>query len=88
MNLHDPLLCLTVSTTLREKPVSVTPARKHLATLIAAAGGLPKTPAVLNGADDDDDDEPRKQTGLDEVNLLGGLLSGERASVLWSLSWV
>ncbi|ETW87585.1 hypothetical protein HETIRDRAFT_448069 [Heterobasidion irregulare TC 32-1] len=75
MNLHDPLLCLTVSMTLREKPVFVTPARKHLATLIAAAGGLPKTPAVLNGADDDDD-EPRKQTGLDEVNLLGGLLSG------------
>ena len=87
MNLHDPLLCLTVSTTLREKPVSVTPARKHLATLIAAAGGLPKTPAVLNGADEDED-EPRKQTGLDEVNLLGGLLSGERASVLRSLSWV
>ncbi|CAL1706026.1 unnamed protein product [Somion occarium] len=71
----DPLLCLTVSTTLREKPLAFTPPRKPLAALIEAAGGLPDerepgTPLKVNG---DDDDEGLDVTGLEEVNLLEGL---------------
>ncbi|GJE92801.1 hypothetical protein PsYK624_089580 [Phanerochaete sordida] len=68
----DPLLCLTVSTTLREKPVPVTSARKVLTALIEACGELdvndPTTPLVkVPGGDDD------VLHGLEEVNLLDGL---------------
>ncbi|KAK7692136.1 hypothetical protein QCA50_003755 [Cerrena zonata] len=72
----DPLLCLTISTTLREKPLAFTAARQSLLALIEAAGGLPTerepgTPLTIkiNG----DDDEKADITGLEEVNLLEGL---------------
>ncbi|TCD67303.1 hypothetical protein EIP91_000273 [Steccherinum ochraceum] len=75
----DPLLCLTVSTTLREKPLAVTAARKPLQALIDAAGGLPtpalvSSPTRLNG--EDDEYERIDVTGLEEVNLLDGLAIG------------
>ncbi|THH31398.1 hypothetical protein EUX98_g2797 [Antrodiella citrinella] len=80
---QDPLLCLTVSSTLREKPLAITSARKPLQALLDAAGGLPtpvlaSSPTRLNGEDDDE----YKQidiTGLDEVNLLDGLTLGSAA---------
>ena len=54
----DPLLCLTVSVTLREKPVPVTLAREALAALIEACEDLsladPSTPLRLSGNEDDD----------------------------------
>ncbi|EKM54753.1 uncharacterized protein PHACADRAFT_29927 [Phanerochaete carnosa HHB-10118-sp] len=68
----DPLLCLTVSTTLREKPVPVTSARKTLTTLIEASGELdvrdPTTPLVKSPGEDMD-----LLHGLEEANLLDGL---------------
>ncbi|KAH8107648.1 TRAPP trafficking subunit Trs65-domain-containing protein [Cristinia sonorae] len=75
----DPLLCLTASVTLREKPIAVTAARKPLQALIEAAGGLPgpvfsSEPAKLNG--EDDEFESVDITGLHEVNLLEGLAAG------------
>lgn len=74
-----PLLCLTVSTTLRPKPLTMTPARQPLAALIEAAGGLsaasdPITPTNANG--DEEEDEGVDITGLDEVNLLENLALG------------
>lgn len=84
MKEDNPLLCLTVSTTLRAHALTMTPARKPLAALIEAAGGLggnvdPGTPTNANGDDDDDDDDDDEGvdiTGLEEVNLLGNLSGG------------
>ena len=68
----DPLLCITVSTTLRHKPYSMTGPRKTLAALIDAAGG-PKSgndltsPARANGAAEDhafESDEDEVLSGL------------------------
>lgn len=74
----DPLLCLTVSATLREKPVAVTPARQTLTALIEASGDLsandPTTPLVKSGRQDEED----VLNGLEEVNLLDGLSGKHR----------
>ena len=71
----DPLLCLTVSTTLREKPVPVTPARSVLQQLIDDVGGLPEPlPGSPGGEHEDGDGADR--TGFEEVNLLEGLTIG------------
>lgn len=80
LKVPDPLLCLTVSATLRERPLAVTNARKSLQALIDAAGGLPTpahagSPTRMNGEDDEYD--RIDLTGLDEVNLLEGLAIGE-----------
>ncbi|PIL28002.1 hypothetical protein GSI_09853 [Ganoderma sinense ZZ0214-1] len=81
----DPLLCITVSTTLRNKPLAVTPPRKALAALIDAVEGLKPehvtSPAKENGVDrdalhGDEDDEDDIVSGLQEVNLLEGLAAG------------
>ncbi|OJT14529.1 hypothetical protein TRAPUB_8932 [Trametes pubescens] len=80
----DPLLCITVSTTLRNKPLPMTPPRATLATLIEAAGGLKSSglasPVKTNGAAMDqppsDSDEDDLLSGLQEVNLLEGLSAG------------
>ncbi|OSX65862.1 hypothetical protein POSPLADRAFT_1131738 [Postia placenta MAD-698-R-SB12] len=76
----DPLLSLTVSTTLRERPLPVTPARKPIALLMEEAGGPtdsldPASPVKPNGSDggpgsNDSDDS---LSGFVEVNLLEGL---------------
>ena len=86
----DPLLCITVSTTLRHKPLPVTAPRRTLAALIDAAGGLKSgngltSPARANGATEDhtfESDDDEVLSGLQEVNLLEGLASGE-SSVVW-----
>ena len=83
----DPLLAITVSTTLRHRPLAVTPPRKTLAALIDAAGGLKSgtervmSPVKPNGANDDQnqydsDTDDEILTGLQEVNLLEGLATG------------
>ena len=80
----DPLLAITVSTTLRHKPLAITPPRKTLAALVDAAGGLQSarnslaSPIKANGANDEhgSDSEDEILTGLQEVNLLEGLTSG------------
>ncbi|KAI0709264.1 TRAPP trafficking subunit Trs65-domain-containing protein [Earliella scabrosa] len=81
----DPLLCITVSTTLRHKPLAMTAPRKALAALIDASGGLKSaadvtSPVKSNGfAQDDhasDSDESEILSGLQEINLLDGLAKG------------
>ena len=79
----DPLLCLTASATLREKPVTETPVRKALAALIEAAGGLPSTvdsklPGGATGENSEDDPD---LTGLEEVNLFEGLTAGTQSAL-------
>ncbi|EJD04158.1 uncharacterized protein FOMMEDRAFT_155278 [Fomitiporia mediterranea MF3/22] len=76
----DPLLCLTTSITLRDKPISPTPQRRTLVELIKAAGQLPplvdQTPPkkVDVSQESSSSDDRRVERGyLEEVNLLEGL---------------
>jgi hypothetical protein len=74
-SMRDPLLCLTASITIRERPVPMTPARAVLASMVMEAGGLPESrPSVPMVSFDDEID--KSYHGLDEVNLLWGLSSG------------
>lgn len=73
--MRDPLLCLTASITIRERPVPMTPGRAVLASMLMEAGGLPESqPSALMVSLDDEID--KSYHGLDEVNLLWGLSSG------------
>lgn len=77
MHFDDPLLCLTVSTTLREKPVPLTDPRRRLADLITATGDFSLDPASpIPGPDDGRDPAGELASGLEEVNLLGTIASG------------
>lgn len=77
-NISDPLLCLTSSITLRDKPLPETPQRKRLTELIRAAGRLP---SLTDEPLEDDLDSGRNspvigggiESYLEEVNLLDGL---------------
>ena len=84
MYFEDPLLCLTVSATLREKPIPLTGPRKRLAELITAAGNDPFDPTSpltpILGQGDETDPTEALARGLDEVNLLGGIASGGPSS--------
>jgi hypothetical protein len=81
MNLMDPLLCLTVSVTLRDKPAESTPARRSLDALISAAGGLPDIrPKSLEPREDAEEESSDELTGLEEINLLEGLSAGMSAT--------
>ncbi|KAI0088084.1 TRAPP trafficking subunit Trs65-domain-containing protein [Irpex rosettiformis] len=71
--MSDPLLCLTVSTTLRDKLVPVTHAREQLQALIEAAGepaspSDPRSPVSPISKDDQDE-----LGSLEDINLLEGL---------------
>ncbi|KAI0743068.1 TRAPP trafficking subunit Trs65-domain-containing protein [Daedaleopsis nitida] len=81
----DPLLSITVSTTLRNKPLAMTAPRKTLATMIDSVGGLKSTADVTSpvksngiteGNDPSESDEDDILSGLQEVNLLEGLAKG------------
>lgn len=80
----EPLLSLIVSTTLREKPLKITPERKAIAELLDSAGGGLSTgevaPVAMNGVDDTVDPEDEFQ-GLEEVNIFDGLSQGKSCSV-------
>jgi hypothetical protein len=74
-SMRDPLLCLTGSITIRERPVPMTPARAVLASMLMEAGGLPESqPSAPMVSFDNEID--KSYHGLDEVNLLWGLSSG------------
>ncbi|KAF8609484.1 hypothetical protein BDV93DRAFT_145712 [Ceratobasidium sp. AG-I] len=80
VRMQDPVLCLTVSATLRDKPMSATVQRQELIKLFKAAGGVYKVvQAKPNGSvppKDQDADEDDVLYGLEEVNLLEGLIEG------------
>ncbi|KAF8585586.1 hypothetical protein K439DRAFT_1660229 [Ramaria rubella] len=76
----EPMLSLTVSATLREKPLSATPERKVLFTLVEAAGGMPSggrqsVTVAMNGSSEPEIHEDESH-GLEEVNLFDGLTHG------------
>ena len=80
VRMQDPVLCLTVSVTLRDKPMSATAQRQELIELFKASGGVYKVvQAKPNGSvppKDQDTDEDDVLYGLEEVNLLEGLIEG------------
>jgi hypothetical protein len=85
---REPLLCLTASITVREKPVPMTPARSVLAAMLLAAGGLPTSPASASTEPFSSAQEYDKfYHGLDEVNLLEGLSAGTHLSPSTSTSY-
>ncbi len=76
----NPLLCLTASATLREKPVTTTPIRQALTALIEAAGGIPSSldpSSPMKASGDEDDEDASDITGMEEINLLEGLTLGK-----------
>ncbi|KAF8064977.1 TRAPP trafficking subunit Trs65-domain-containing protein [Lyophyllum atratum] len=78
LNFSDPLLCLTVSATLREKPLAVTQPKHPLAVFFASVGSQvlapPDSPTSPNGFPVEQQEETYDR--LEEVNLLDGLLAG------------
>ncbi|KAJ3534739.1 hypothetical protein NMY22_g6791 [Coprinellus aureogranulatus] len=74
-NFSNPLLCLTTAATLREKPIITSdkhPLSKYLTTLGITT---PESPTVKQEKKDDYADDTLLD-GLEEVNLLEGLLAG------------
>ncbi|KAF8523143.1 hypothetical protein BU17DRAFT_86296 [Hysterangium stoloniferum] len=74
----EPVLSLTVSATLREKPLAITPDRRTLAAVLDVAGfainsGIQPSAAPIDGQSASDNDELH---GLQEVNILDGLSNG------------
>lgn len=78
-SVRDPLLCLTASITVRERPVPMTPARAALAAMLMEAGGFPESQASAP-MESFNDETDKSYHGLDEVNLLWGLSSGTHIS--------
>ena len=80
LNVPHPLLCLTVSATLRDKPITSASSKHPLAAFFAKLGsqsGLiePDSPGPVNG--DAQEDAPEAElNGFEEANLLQGLHAG------------
>ncbi|PPQ63886.1 hypothetical protein CVT24_010353 [Panaeolus cyanescens] len=86
LNFNDPLLCLTISATLREKPIPLT-VKHPLAHFFANVGET----RLLPTASQDDiqkTSEPEEEEllldGLEEVNLLEGLFAGPKFAEMGS----
>jgi hypothetical protein len=82
LSFSDPLLSLTVSTTLREKAVSLSQANHPFVIFLSESGILAKLSASGISSfskqqnQETDDVGENDQTGLEEVNLLEGLSAG------------
>lgn len=81
---NDPLLCLTASVTLRDKPLTSSPQRRELFKLIESSGPLPpllrsdaSEQESRNAAENDENEDYVGHGFLEEVNLLEGLTSGK-----------
>jgi hypothetical protein len=77
----DPLLCLTVSITLRDKPFNPAQLKHPLAAYLNSMDALsrivdPVASTVTNGSRLDGDGENDYLNGLEEVNLFEGLAGG------------
>ncbi|KAG8747890.1 hypothetical protein FRC10_010509 [Ceratobasidium sp. 414] len=80
VRMQDPVLCLTASATLRDKPMSATPQRQELIELFKGAGGIyDVVKSKVNGnvpPKDEDANVDDVVYELEEVNLLEGLTEG------------
>lgn len=79
VRMQDPVLCLTVSATLRDKPMSTTPQRQELIELFKSSGGVYQVvKAKPNGSVPPKDETVEDDVlySLEEVNLLEGLTDG------------
>ncbi|KAJ7592385.1 TRAPP trafficking subunit Trs65-domain-containing protein [Mycena floridula] len=79
VSVSDPLLCLTISTTLREKPLALH-GKNPLSLFMASVGGIhaptePPSPTAINGHSDDISNDLHLE-GFEEVNLFDALLGG------------
>ncbi|KAG6907317.1 hypothetical protein DXG01_009436 [Tephrocybe rancida] len=83
LNFSDPLLCLTVSATLREKPIVLGQTNHPLAAFFDLVGSQllapPESPATPNGMPVEEEEDTYDR--LEEVNLLEGLLAASEAMV-------
>ena len=80
LNFFDPLLCLTVSATLREKPLPLTQPKHPLRLFLETIGQPltdPESPTAVDGTSFRPE-EDILDGGLEEANLLTGLLGGKR----------
>lgn len=83
----DPLLCLTLSATLRDKGLSLSQSTHPLVAYLVRMGMISHldSGAVTSGEDDEEDEE-NEDTGFEEINLLDGLTLGasmHHASVVY-----
>ncbi|KAF5384434.1 hypothetical protein D9615_003460 [Tricholomella constricta] len=78
LNFSDPLLCLTVSATLREKPLALAQPKHPLAIFFRSVGSQlsapPDSPMSPSGMPVEKEENTFDR--LEEVNLLEGLLAG------------
>jgi hypothetical protein len=77
LSFTDPLLCLTISATLREKPITSSSTEHPLVRFLKTCDGvdIPDSPKVFDQAETKDNDD--NMNGFEEVNLLEGLLAGK-----------
>lgn len=70
----DPLLCLTVSATLREKALSLSQSTHPLVAYLVRAGMISHLDSgAVTGSEDGEEDEEDEDIGFEEINLLEGL---------------
>ncbi|KAF5325505.1 hypothetical protein D9619_009948 [Psilocybe cf. subviscida] len=78
LNFSNPLLSLTISATLREKPIPTHP--QHPLALFLESKGVSRVPSPSSRDGEDTqgntDSESKLLDGLEEVNLLEGLMAG------------
>ncbi|KAF9452126.1 hypothetical protein P691DRAFT_722685 [Macrolepiota fuliginosa MF-IS2] len=76
LNFADPLLCLTVSATLREKPVTTSSTQHPFIRFLKSYDGIviPESPTITEKGQTQQQDDTLE--GFEEVNLLEGLLAG------------
>ncbi|KAJ7498655.1 hypothetical protein FB451DRAFT_1426423 [Mycena latifolia] len=80
----DPLLCLTISATLRDRPQTLSRPNHPLAVFLASVDFLPAatapasptSPTAANGTPPDATSDESTLSGLPEINLLEGLAAG------------
>ncbi|KAJ3879915.1 TRAPP trafficking subunit Trs65-domain-containing protein [Lentinula edodes] len=90
LNFNSPLLCLTFSATLRDKPLAVASSKSPLAIYLKSVDAIstppdpmsptsPSTPVNANNNDNEINPTPETDTeisGPPEINLLAGLYAG------------
>jgi hypothetical protein len=77
LSFAEPLLCLTISATLREKPITSSSTEHPLVRFLKTYDGvsIPDSPQVFDQIETKDDDD--NMNTFEEVNLLEGLLAGQ-----------